>query len=127
MDLTRCRILIVDHNRLLREGLSSLVMRQPDMVLVGAATSGGEAVQLFREHRPEVVLMDLDLPGGTGIESIRKIRELDPNVCILGLLTYSWDDCAALALGAGAYACISKDRLNRDLVPLIHKGLSQDL
>jgi DNA-binding NarL/FixJ family response regulator len=127
VDQTRRRILIVDHNRLLREGLSSLVMRQLDMNLVGVATSGSEAVQLCREQRPEVVLMDLDLPGGTGIKSIREIRESDSTICILGLFTYSWDECAALALAAGARACLSKDRLNRDLVSLIRKCLNEGL
>jgi DNA-binding NarL/FixJ family response regulator len=90
---------------------------------VGAAASASEAVELFCEHRPEVVLMDLDLPESGGIRSIREISELDRTVCILGLLTHPRDEGAALALRAGARNCITKDRLNRDLVTLIHECL----
>jgi DNA-binding NarL/FixJ family response regulator len=123
VEQTKRRILIVDHNSLLREGLRGLVDVQPDMELAGVATSAIEAVQLFREHRPEVVLMDLDLPESNGVRSIREISELDRTVCILGLFTHPWDECAALALRAGTRACIAKDRLNRDLVALIRECL----
>jgi DNA-binding NarL/FixJ family response regulator len=122
---TKSRVLIVDHNMLLREGLRSLIHLQPDMELAGVATSASEAMALFREHRPQVVLMDLDLPELDGFGSIRKIRKLDPAVCILGLLTYPWEESAVLALREGAQACIGKDRLNRDLVALIRKYLRQ--
>jgi len=91
------------------------------MELVGVAASASEAVQLFREHRPDVVLMDLDLPESGAIRSIREIREIDSRACILGLFTHPWDRCAALALRAGARSCITKDRLNRDLVMLIRE------
>jgi DNA-binding NarL/FixJ family response regulator len=91
------------------------------MVLVGVATSGRGAVRLFREHRPEVVLMDLDLPESNGVRAILEIRELDRTVCIFGLFTHPWDERAALALRAGARACIAKDRLNRELLTLIRE------
>ena len=121
---TKRRILVVDHNTLLREGLCTLIRLQLDMELVGVAASESEAIHLFREHRPELVLMDLDLPESGGIRSIREIRERDPTTCILGLLTHPGDDCAALALGAGARGCLTKDRLHRDLVTLIRECLS---
>jgi DNA-binding NarL/FixJ family response regulator len=121
VDQSKRRILVVDHNMLLREGLCSLVHLQPDMDLVGVAASARSAVKLFREHRPEVVLMDLDLPESNGVRAIREIRELDRTVCIFGLFTHPWDESAALALRAGARACIAKDRLKRDLITLIRE------
>jgi DNA-binding NarL/FixJ family response regulator len=117
------RILVVDHNKLLLEGICTLIRLQPDMELVGVAASASEAVRLFRQHRPDVVLMDLDLPASAAIRSIREIREVDSTGCILGLFTHPWDECAALALRAGARSCLTKDRLNRDLVTLIRECL----
>ena len=108
---------------LLREGLCTLIGLEPDMELVAVAASARDAVELFGEHRPEVVLMDLDLPESSGIRSIREIQEVDSTVCILGLFTHPWDECATLALRAGARSCITKDRLNRDLVRLIRECL----
>jgi two-component system, NarL family, response regulator len=123
VEQTRRRILIVDHNMLLREGLCSLVHLQPDMDLVGVAPSAMEAILLFRERRPEVVLMDLDLPGSGGVRSIREMREIDSTVCILGLFTHPGDESTVLALRAGARACVAKDRLNRDLVTRMRECL----
>lgn len=118
---TMRRILIVDHNRLLLDGLCTLIGLQPEMELVGVAASANEAVELFCQHRPEVVLMDLDLPDSGGIRSIQRIREIDATVCILGLLTHPQDESATLALRAGAQKYITKDRLTRDLVKLIRE------
>ena len=99
------------------------------MDLVGAATSARDAVRLFSESRPGVVLMDLDLPNSAGIHSVREIRELDPAACIIGLFTYPWDDSGNLARDAGAQTCIAKDRLHQDLVEVIrscwHKHLGE--
>jgi two-component system, NarL family, response regulator len=121
---TKNRILVVDHNLLLREGLCTLIRLQPDMELVGAAASATEAVELFRQHKPDAVLMDLDLPESGGIRSIRDIRKIDMAPCILGLFTHPWDNCARLAIRAGARNCVTKDRLNQDLVTLLRRCLS---
>jgi two-component system NarL family response regulator len=115
----KIRILVVDHNPLLREGLSLLIHLQSDMELVGVVTSGDEAVQAFTQHRPDVTLMDLDLPSAAGITAIQDILKIDPATCVLGLLTYEWDESRAYALRAGARSCITKDRLNQDLVSLV--------
>jgi two-component system NarL family response regulator len=115
----KIRILAVDHNPLLREGLKLLIDLQPDMELVGLVASGKEAVQAFAEHRPDVTLMDLDLPSVAGITALREILKIDPAACVLGLLTYEWDESRTLALRAGARSCITKDRLNQDLVSLV--------
>jgi DNA-binding NarL/FixJ family response regulator len=119
MSIRRIRILAVDHNPLLREGLSLLISLEPDMDLVGAAGSPGEAVQLFTQNRPDVVLMDLDLPGGAAITTIQEILKIDPATCIIGTSTYGWDESCTQALRAGTRSCITKDRLNQDLVSLV--------
>jgi len=115
----KIRILAVDHNPLLREGLRVLIQLQPDMELVGLVASAEEAVQAFTQHRPDVTLMDLDLPYREGIVAIQKTLEIDPAACILGSLTHEEDESRAHALRAGARSCITKDRLNQDLVPLV--------
>jgi DNA-binding NarL/FixJ family response regulator len=115
----KIRILAVDHNPLLREGLSILIGLQPDLELVGIAASAEEAVQMFTQHKPDVILMDLDLPAGEAVPAIQQILTLDPAACVLGLLTYEWDESCAQALRAGARNCITKDRLNEDLVSLV--------
>ena len=119
MQTRKIRILAVDHNPLLREGLTLLIDLQPDMELVGTAASGEEAVQAFTQHRPDVTLMDLDLPSEAGIKAIQEILKIDPGTCVVGLFTYECDESRTLALRAGARSCITKDRLNQDLVSLV--------
>ena len=119
MQARKIRILAVDHNPLLREGLSLLIRLQPDMELVGAVASGEEAVQSFTEHRPDVILMDLDLPAAAGITAIRAILKIDPAACVLGLFTYEGDESHGHALRAGARSCLTKDRLNQELATLV--------
>jgi DNA-binding NarL/FixJ family response regulator len=123
---SKIRILAVDHNPLLREGLTLLIGLQPDMDLVGLAGSGLEAVQAFIQNRPDVTLMDLDLPSPTAITAIQEILRIDPATCIIGSSTYEWDESCAQALGAGARSCITKDRLNRDLVTLVRDCAKRD-
>lgn len=119
MNERKIRLLAVDHNALLREGISLLVGLHADMELVCSVGSAEEAVQCFREYRPDVILMDLDLPSGAGISAIQEILGLDPSACIIGLLTYEWDSAGPSARRVGARACLTKDRLNDDLISLI--------
>ena len=119
MQARKIRILAVDHNPLLREGLSLLIQLQPDMELVAAVASGKEAVQSFTQHRPDVTLMDLDLPSAAGIAAIQEILKIDPAACVLGLCTYEWDESCSHALRGGARSYLTKDRLNQDLVSLV--------
>ncbi len=121
VERTKIRILVVDHNLLMREGLRILVMRQPDMDLVAVTASASEAFESVCERRPEVVLMDLDLPDSLGIKTIVKMSKLDPTLCIIGLFTFPWDNSARAALEAGARTCIAKDHVNQDLVKLIRE------
>jgi DNA-binding NarL/FixJ family response regulator len=121
VEQTNRGILIVEHNPLLLEGLCTHVGLQPDMEVVAIAASASEAVRMFRQHRPKIVLMDLDLPEETGIRAIREIREIDPAVSVIGLLTYEWDTAWRLALDAGARNCVTKDKLTPHLVGLIYE------
>src|SRR5882724_1836919 len=96
------RILTVDDHPLLREGIAAVIEGQPDMTLVAEATNGREAIESFRNHRPDVVLMDLRMPDMNGIEAIRAIRTEFPAARIVVLTTYAGDVQALGALKAGA-------------------------
>jgi DNA-binding NarL/FixJ family response regulator len=113
------RILIVEHNLFLRDGLCLLIQGQPDFELVGTARSSEEAVELFVQHRPDVTLLDLDLPDSTGVTALRRILKKDPAACVVGLVTYEEDAVRQRVLQVGARSCVTKDRLNQDLVGLI--------
>ena len=123
MEKGTIRILAVDHNPLLREGLTLLIDLQPGMELVAAVASGEEAVQAFTQHRPDVTLMDLDLPSGAGITALQRILKIDPATCVIGMSTYEWAESCAQALRAGARSCVTKDRLNQDLIELVRDCL----
>ena len=117
----KIRVIAVDHNPLLREGISLLIGLHDDMELVCSATSRAEIMECFEQHKPDVTLMDLDLPAGAGIAAIEEIFKRDPAACIIGLLTYEWDVARSRALRAGARACLTKDRLNDELISLIRE------
>jgi DNA-binding NarL/FixJ family response regulator len=100
----------------MREGLAILVRLQPDMQLVGAVATAREAVQMYLEERPDVTLMDMDLPAEAALGAIRKICAHDAVARIIGLATYEPDETWARALAAGACQCVAKDRLS-DMLP----------
>lgn len=83
-------------------------------------------VQAFTQHRPDVTLVDLDLPSGAGITAIQQILKIDPATCVLGLLTHQEDPSRAHALRAGARSCVTIDHLNEELVPLIRQCASRE-
>jgi len=122
----KIQILVVDHNPLLRDGLALLINLQPDMEMVATATQSNEAVELFRAHRPNIVIMDLDLPLGGGVAAVGQIRKIDASASIIGLLTYEADSAGAEALRAGACGYLAKDRLHEELVPLIRTCRSKE-
>jgi len=113
------RVLVVDHNALMREGLALLVRLHPDMQLVGAACTADEALHMFLLERPDVTLMDLDLPAEAAIGAIRKIRVQDAGARIIGLTTFAPDAVWTRASSAGACLCTSKDCLSDSLPRLI--------
>lgn len=117
----KIRILCVDDHAVMRDGIAYALQTQPDMELVGEASSGEDALRMFRELRPDVTLMDLQLPGMDGIKTIEAIRALFPKARIIVLTTYSGDVQAHRALTAGAAGYLLKGMLRTDLLGTIRK------
>lgn len=115
----RIRIFTVDDHPLMREGIAAVIGRQQDMVLVGEATNGREAIESFRLHRPDVTLMDLQMPEMSGIDAIIAIRREFSSARIIVLTTYQGDVHARHALKAGASGYLLKNMLRMDLVDTI--------
>ena len=113
------RILAVDDHPLLRSGIGTLIATQPDMQLVGEASTGKEAVQLHRELAPDVTLMDLQMPDMSGLDAIIAIRSEDPTARIIVLTTYSGDALAHRALKAGAQAYVLKSLVRTEILNTI--------
>jgi DNA-binding NarL/FixJ family response regulator len=113
------RILTVDDHAILRQGIAALVNGESDMKLVAEASDGQEAIQQFRLHRPDVTLMDLQMPAVNGIEAIIGIRSEFPNARIIVLTTYTGDVQVLRALKAGARGYILKGHVRRELLDTI--------
>ena len=114
-------VLVVDDHPLLREGVAAVREMQEDMRLVGEAASGEEAILRFRELRPDVVLMDLQMPGMGGVGAIEAIRAQTPEARIVVLTTYDGDVQALRAMKAGATAYLLKSSLRKELVDTIRE------
>jgi DNA-binding NarL/FixJ family response regulator len=112
-------ILSVDDHPLLREGIAALVNAEPDMKLVAEAANGQEAIEKFRLHRPDVTLMDLQMPSLNGIEAIIGIRSEFPNARIIVLTTYAGDVQVLRAIKAGARGYVLKGHVIRELLDTI--------
>ena len=120
-DQARIRVLCVDDHPLLREGIAAIISNQPDMLLLAQASTGCEAIQKYREHQPDVTLMDLRLPDMSGIDSLIAIRAEFPEARIIMLTTYEGDVEIQRALGAGARGYMLKSMPPRDLVEGIRR------
>jgi DNA-binding NarL/FixJ family response regulator len=119
------RILTVDDHPLLREGIAAVLEAEPDMVLVAEASNGRDAIEQFRTHHPDVTLMDIQMPGMNGIDTIIAIREDFPDARIIVLTTYSGDAQALRAFKAGASGYLLKNMLRKELletVRCVHAG-----
>lgn len=115
----RIRVLVADDHPLMREGIAAVIATQDDIELVGEACDGREALDCFRRLRPDVTLMDLQMPRMNGIESIQAIRREYPDARIAILTTYSGDVRALHALQVGALAYLLKSSLRKELVETI--------
>jgi len=118
-DVSPIRILAVDDHPLVRQGIAGLVGVQPDMILVGEACTGRDAIQEFRKHRPDVTLMDLQMPEMGGLDALIAIRNEFPEAKIIVLTTYAGDMQIRRALKAGAQAYLLKNTLHKDLMETI--------
>ncbi len=113
------RVLAVDDHPLVRQGLAGLVGVQSDMLLVGEASDGRDAIQQFRTHRPDVTLMDLQMPEMNGLDALIAIRNEFPEAKVIVLTTYAGDVQILRALKAGAQAYLLKNTLHKELLETI--------
>lgn len=115
----RIRVLVADDHTVVRAGLSAVIAEQSDLELVAEAENGARAVALFREHRPDVTLMDLRMPVMDGVEAIRAITTEFPDARILALTTYEGDADIRRALEAGACGYLLKDMLLTEVLTAV--------
>jgi DNA-binding NarL/FixJ family response regulator len=113
------KILAVDDHAVLREGIAAIIQAEPDMILAGEASDGAAAVELFRSLRPDVTLMDLQMPGLSGVEAIKAIRQEYPGARIVVLTSFGGDKLALDAIKAGASGYLLKGALRRELLDTI--------
>jgi DNA-binding NarL/FixJ family response regulator len=118
---TPIRIFSIDDHPLMREGIAAIIRNEPDMLLVAEASNGREAVQGFRDHRPDITLMDLRLPDISGIDAMVAIRTEFPDARIIMLTTFEGDVEIRRALQAGAVGYMLKTMPRRQLVEMIRR------
>ena len=118
-DESPIRVLTVDDHQLIRAGIATLLMPESDMLVVGEATNGREAIAKFRECRPDVTLMDLQMPVMSGFDAILAIRGEFPEARIVVLTTYTGDAHAERAIKAGAQGYLLKNILHKELLQTI--------
>jgi len=122
---SRIRILVVDDHPIVRQGIAGLVGIQPDMMLVGEASNGRDAMQQFQTHHPDVTLMDLQMPEMNGLDALIAIRNEFPDARIIVLTTYAGDAQILRALKAGAQGYLLKNTLHKELldrIRAVHAG-----
>ena len=118
---TAVTVLIVDHNPIFLNGIISLIQSQRDLKLVGTATDERLAMNLFLQHQPRIVLMDLDLPNSLALLAIREMKKIAAQVTIIGMVTYEFDPIGELAIASGARAIVSKERIGKELIHAVRR------
>src|ERR1700742_2948110 len=123
---TPIRVLCADDHPLILDGIARALERETDMLLVAEATNGHDAVAAYRQHKPDVALIDLQMPGLNGIDVVEQIRAINPSAKCIILTTYRGDVQASRAFKAGAVGYLLKTMLRKDLIRTIrdvHAGL----
>jgi len=115
------RVLCVDDHPLMREGIAAVIRNEPDMVLAAEATTGHEAISAFREHRPDITLMDIRLPDISGIDALLTIRSTFTDARVIMLTTFDGDADIQRSLESGAKGYMLKSMPRKDLVEMIRK------
>jgi two-component system NarL family response regulator len=115
----KIRILVAEDHLVARVGVSTIVNMQPDMTVVAEASNGHQALELFRQHRPDVTLLDMRMPGMGGVEAATAIRAEFPTAKMIALTTYGGDEDIRRALTAGVLAYLTKDVLHDELLKAI--------
>jgi len=118
-DASPIRVLVVDDHQLIRVGIATLLLPEPDMKLVGEASNGREAISKFREFNPDITLMDLQMAEMSGFDAILAIRDEFPGARIIVLTTYTGDAQAHRAIKAGAQGYLLKNLLHKELLQTI--------
>jgi DNA-binding NarL/FixJ family response regulator len=118
------RILICDDQDVVREGLRAILSTVPGIEVVALAENGARGVEMFERHRPDLVLMDLNMPGVNGIQATRQIREMNPDSKVLALTTYDADEWVFDAIRAGAAGYLLKDTPRAGLIQAIEGTLN---
>jgi DNA-binding NarL/FixJ family response regulator len=118
---TKIRVECVDDHAVVRDGIRLTINLQPDMTVVAMAATGEQAVALFSTHRPDIVLMDLQLPTMSGLDAIRAIRGIDPDARIIVLTMYQGEEDVYRAIQAGAATYLLKGTLSDDLIRFVRE------
>ncbi|HMF96903.1 MAG TPA: response regulator transcription factor [Vicinamibacterales bacterium] len=124
-DATAIRVLTVDDHALFRQGIAALLATQPDMSVVAEATTGHDAIQQFRAHRPDVTLMDLQMPEMNGLDALIAIRGEFPEARVIVLATYVGDALVQRVMASGARGYLLKNLVDKDLlesIRAVHAG-----
>jgi len=120
-DTPKINVLVVDDHPIVRVGIVAIINGKPDMAVVAQCGTGEEAVELFEQHQPDIVLMDLRLPKMSGVEAIRSIRMRHPKACFVVLTTYEGDEDIYQALEAGARAYVIKGMPHEMLIDALRR------
>lgn len=121
MPNTPIRVLVVDDHPMIRAGLTATIEPEPDMTVVGSASTGKEGLEQYRQHQPDVMLIDLKMPEMGGVEAIRTIRAEFPSAKIIVVSTYQGDEDIYRALEAGAITYLLKDTLAEKMIGVIRE------
>ena len=122
---TRIRILVAEDHLVARVGVTTIVNMQPDMVVIAEAANGAQALELYRQHQPDVVLLDMRMPVMSGVDAATAIRAEYPQARMIALTTYGGDEDIRRALNAGVAAYLTKDVLHDELlnaIRAVHAG-----